>query len=74
MALLLKKLWISEILKMMNVKEYNAYFIGDSITDLEAAYETGVNFIGMDINKINILPKDITTVNSYNELTEILSN
>lgn len=41
--------WVKELLKKYNLKPQNCLFIGDAMTDYNAAKECGVNFLGIKI-------------------------
>ena len=49
--------WILDLLNQHSIATENAWMIGDSMTDLNAARSTGLGFVGVDIHQLGYLPE-----------------
>lgn len=62
-----KKVDIINTIKSKSSKDIDILFIGDAITDLDAAKEANIDFMGVD-SKHNIFPSTIITISNFESL------
>ena len=60
--------WIEKIISEHNLVREQAVMIGDSMTDLKAARETEIAFLGVDQHGLNILPSSEIIVSDLSNL------
>ena len=65
--------WILNLLSQYSIAAEDAWMIGDSMTDLNAASLTGVGFIGVDIHQLGHLPQTQVILPNLSPLMECLT-
>ena len=63
-----KRNWIGEILNHYGLDSRQAVMIGDSLTDWQAAQDTGIAFLGIDAHDLEILPDSETVFPDLRQL------
>ena len=66
--------WILDLLNQHSISSENAWMIGDSITDLNAARLTGLGFVGVDIHQLGYLPEAEIVLPDLSPLQECLTH
>jgi len=66
--------WILDLMSQHTISAKNARMIGDSITDLNAARLTGLEFVGVDIHQLGYLPDDEIVLPDLYPLQEHLTH
>ena len=65
--------WILNLLSQYSIAQQDAWMIGDSMTDLNAARLTSVGFIGVDVHQLGYLPQAHLALPNLSPLMECLT-
>ena len=65
--------WILNLLSQYSIPRKDAWMIGDSMTDLNAARLTSVGFVGVDVHQLGYLPQTQMILPNLSPLMECLT-